>query len=116
MIAELSVIMHKGTMKLSTIMIVCVIFLVGVRLCAVPAGSSGEFQITTNPRSQDDPAIYGDIVVWSDKRNGNWDIYGHNLVTREEFPVTTNPYSQGCPAIYGDIVVWQDKRHGNWDI
>ncbi len=39
-------------------------------------GGSGEFQITFDPAGQGFPAIYGDIVVWEDDRNGNWDIYG----------------------------------------
>ena len=38
-----------------------------------------EFQITTDPEIQSEPAIYGDYVVWIDWRNGNWDIYGYNL-------------------------------------
>jgi beta propeller repeat protein len=77
---------------------------------------SNEFPITIDPGSQHDPAIYGDIVVWADKRNGNWDIYGYDLSTGQEFQITTDPDSQSNPAIYEDIVVWTDHRNDNYDI
>jgi beta propeller repeat protein len=75
-----------------------------------------EFQITTDINDQSLPAIYGDMVVWQDDRNGNSDIYGYNLKTQEEFQITTDINDQSLPAIYGDMVVWQDDRNGNSDI
>ncbi|MBU7026916.1 MAG: hypothetical protein HXS48_08235 [Theionarchaea archaeon] len=48
-----------------------------------------EFQITAEPHDQRWPALYDNIVVWMDLRNGNWDIYGVDLKTRKEFPITT---------------------------
>jgi beta propeller repeat protein len=61
-----------------------------------------EFQITTDENSQWLPDIYGDIVVWTDDRNGNYDIYGYNLLTKEEFQITADEADQKSPAIYGD--------------
>ena len=58
-----------------------------------------EFQIAAGPSGQGNPAIYGEIVVWDDHRNGNWDIYGYNLSTGEEFQITTDSSDQGLPAI-----------------
>ena len=75
-----------------------------------------EYQITTDEHNQRLPAIYGDIVVWHDNRNGNWDIYGYNLSEPEEFQITEDPANQLYPAIYGYIVVWVDKRFGRWDL
>ncbi len=72
---------------------------------------SNEFSITTDPGDQRSPAIYGDIVVWEDTRNGDTDIYGLNLSTMEEFQITTAPGSQKNPAIYGNYVVWEDYRN-----
>jgi len=71
---------------------------------------SDVFEITRNSSHQYIPAIYENIVVWQDDRNGNMDIYGYNMSTHEEFPICTDPHDQWDPAIYGDIVVWQDER------
>ncbi|MGD2250370.1 MAG: hypothetical protein PVF58_18380 [Candidatus Methanofastidiosia archaeon] len=65
--------------------------------------SSHEFQITTNPHDQEDPAIYNDIVVWHDERNENPDIYGYNLLTQEEFQITDNVHHQKSPAIHKNM-------------
>ena len=71
-----------------------------------------EFPVTASPQGQYSPAIYGDVVVWTDYRNKNHDIYGYNLKTKEEFQITTNKHNQLEPAIYGNIVVWEDERNG----
>ncbi|MFQ6088079.1 MAG: hypothetical protein ACE5K0_04180, partial [Candidatus Methanofastidiosia archaeon] len=78
--------------------------------------TSTEFQITTDPSHQSNPAIYGDIVVWQDNRNSDFDIFGYNLSTKQIFQITSNENYQGNPAIYGNIVVWEDLRNENWDI
>ncbi len=75
-----------------------------------------EFRITTDENDQDSPAIYGDIVVWTDDRNGNPDIFGYNLSTGEEFQITQDLHDQVDSAIYGDIVVWTNYDNQNWDI
>lgn len=70
---------------------------------------SVEFSITTDPSDQWDPAIYGDIVIWTDGRNGSWDIYGYNFSTQEEFEIRIDRFRQQWdPAIYGDVVVFAD--------
>ena len=61
-------------------------------------------------------AVYEDIVIWSDYRNDNHDIYGYNVKTHQEFQITTDPYNQYNPAFYGDYVVWIDERNGNPDV
>ena len=38
-----------------------------------------EFRITDNTADQINPVISGSVVVWQDKRKGNWDIYGAKL-------------------------------------
>jgi beta propeller repeat protein len=77
-------------------------------------GCSHHWCITED--NQSNPAIYGDIVVWEDERNGDDDIYGYNLEMGKEVRITTDPYDQSDPAIYGDYVVWTDRRNGNADI
>jgi beta propeller repeat protein len=60
---------------------------------------------------QRNPDISGNIVVWEDNRNGDYDIYGYNVVTQEEFTVSTANGSQRYAAIDENIVVWQDYRN-----
>jgi len=61
-------------------------------------------------------SISGNIVVWTDTRNGNQDIYGFDLSTGTEFSICTDVSNQINPSVCGDIVVWQDSRNGNGDI
>jgi len=75
-----------------------------------------EFAIVNNEAEQTNPDIDGNIVVWQDNRNGDWDIYGYNLTTRREFQITDNPYDQTNPAVSGNTVVWEDSRDGNSQI
>jgi beta propeller repeat protein len=76
-------------------------FLIALTLFTVSAEYPHELQITKDPSSQNNPAIYGTVVVWTDYRQGNADIYGYNLDTGKEFQITTNPEDQFSPAIYG---------------
>jgi beta propeller repeat protein len=96
--------------------------------------TSTETRITTNSSNQGDPAIYGDRIVWTDKRNvvtleDMSDIYMYDLSTSTETRITTakedqmaegtetrittNEGEQEYPAIYGDRIVWRDWRNGN---
>ena len=68
------------------------------------------------PEGSRKPAIYGDLVVWVDCRNGNEDIYGFKLSTKEEFQITTSQGRERSPALYSTTVVWEDNRNGNMDI
>jgi beta propeller repeat protein len=73
--------------------------------------SSGENRsIVDNLSWQGDPAIYGELVVWHDLRNGNFDIYAYNLSSGEEIRITGNESNQMYPAVYGDRIVWEDSR------
>ena len=82
---------------------------------------------------QTDPAIAIDsvgkfVVVWTDGRYGNDDIYGqmYNNVgdpIGSNFNVSDDPgsYSQNSPDVARSpagsfVVVWQDNRNGNYDI
>lgn len=93
-----------------------ILFLILVSSAAAAASLKvTETRITTNPSNSQNPAIYGNNIVWQDDRNGNWDIYIYNLSTHQEIH-TTNKSNQTNPAIYGDKVVWQDDRNGGSDI
>lgn len=56
------------------------------------------------------PASSENVVVWTDYRSKNPDIYGYDLATQHEFPIAINTSEQDQPDISGNIVVWQDNR------
>jgi len=56
------------------------------------------------------PSASGDIVIWTDSRNGNKDIYAYNLSTQEEFAISTDPADQASARISGNNIVWADYR------
>jgi beta propeller repeat protein len=73
-------------------------------------------RLTQAVGAKSQPAISGEIVVWTDERNGNRDIYGHDLVTGTEFVVVKAPLEQSYPHIDGTRVVWADARGPNRDV
>jgi beta propeller repeat protein len=100
-----------------------------VAVCAVlallaPAAASAAapkpFPICIQMGGQAGPEIAGPMVVWTDNRNGNLDIYGRNLSTRKDYAVCTNRAQQDNPSVTryvtpaGQIhyvAVWVDKRN-----
>jgi len=78
--------------------------------------TSKEIRITTSG-SAENPAIYGDKIVWQDGRSGyrNYDIYMYDLSTKKETRIT-NSGSAENPRIYGNNIVWEDNRNENSDI
>jgi len=75
-----------------------------------------EVRLTTNTADQMSSRISGAKIVYSDQRNGNWDVYLYDLATGTEKRLTTDAADQSNPAISGTRVVYEDRRNGNWDI
>ena len=63
-----------------------------------------------------DPVVSGDLVIWSDDRNDDRDIYGYDLAAGTEFTVCVREGRQTSPTIDGYTVVWVDERNDNKDI
>jgi beta propeller repeat protein len=55
------------------------------------------------------PAISESLVVWQDRRSGNWDIWGSRLPDGDPFPICRDPGDQTEPAVSGNRVVWMDR-------
>ena len=71
--------------------------------------TSTEFPVCNHTAEQTDPFIYGDIVVWYDKRDGGSSTYAYNLTTSTEFPICS---SCGPEGISGDIVLYHSNSNG----
>ncbi|MCL5075752.1 MAG: hypothetical protein M1136_08945 [Chloroflexi bacterium] len=74
------------------------------------------FRISGPPGEKLNPAIHDGLVVWQDKRGGDWDIYGFDLQGNREFVISSAVGDQVAPRIFRPWVVWADNRNGNWDI
>ena len=94
-----------------------------------------EVRITDNPSYQEEPAIYGSKIVWTDLRFGNRDIFIYDMLSGREIliagfkeegilvpsPDPSKPDKikfplQRNPSIYRDKVAWEDNRVGNYEI
>lgn len=86
----------------------------GITIAAAQYGACrGDFNLIISIK---EPAIYEDIIVWVDCKNGNKDIYGFNLSEKKEFQITSRNGRQQAPAIFDNIVCWEDYRNYDWDI
>jgi beta propeller repeat protein len=78
---------------------------------SVDADAVGDVtRLTTDADDQTWADVDGDLVVYQDDRNGNFDIYLYNLSNGTETRLTTNTADQTRPRIHGDRVVYMDDR------
>lgn len=62
------------------------------------------------------PVVSGPIIIYGDKRNGDWDIYGFDMTTNTEFPVAVGGGPHGYATISGNTVVYEAYKDNSWDI
>ncbi len=88
------------------------------------------FVVSAAPNVQDQPAVAADgdgfLVVWSDWRNADRDIYGARVTSTGQvldtagIRICSAAGSQGSAAVEYDgtnfLIVWQDERNGEQDI
>lgn len=94
--------------------------MVAAALAAPAAAAPKPFPVCIEMGGQAGPEIAGSMVVWTDNRNSNLDIYGRNLSTGRNYAVCTNSAQQDNPAltryvttdaIVHYVAVWVDKRN-----
>ncbi|MCA1790000.1 MAG: hypothetical protein LC667_09115, partial [Thioalkalivibrio sp.] len=73
-----------------------------------------EARVTTDDAEQGGPSIYGDTIVWSDRRHGKpWgDLYTYDLRTGVEQRITDATTLGRGPIVTADKIVWGDTRGG----
>lgn len=85
-----------------------------------PAAAPRPFPIAIQMGGQAGPEVAGPMVVWTDNRNGNLDIYGRNLSTRRNYAICTNKAQQDNPSVTRSVTasgkvryvaVWVDARN-----
>ena len=73
-----------------------------------------QFETDTNYGAGKEVDMYGNIIVWSDKRTGVLRIYAHNIQTGEESILSPGGnLDRITPAIYRHQVVWQEGTYYN---
>lgn len=65
-------------------------------------------QLTTNLGAQIDPSVSGNLVVFTDQRNGNDDIFYVDLATGTEVQVTTSTHPDRLHDVSGTTIVYSD--------
>jgi hypothetical protein len=101
-----------------------VLFLAGILVSVGQAGNWTEFAIWPATDDQQEPDIWGNIVVWQQfvSEYGDYDIYiaDINNPGEPEAFVIGDANDQTNPAVYEDVVVWQDyvvwEGSADWDI
>lgn len=82
--------------------------------------SNQETQITNNSKSQINPSVYKNLIVWLDDRNSlrgdYYDVYTYDIELKEESRLTNRSYEIKDLFFYDNTLVWSDKRNGNWDV
>jgi beta propeller repeat protein len=63
-------------------------------------------RLTTDPAPQYDPAISGNIVSYTDLRNGNAEVYYFDLVTGVEHRVTTTTWDNQLADVSGNTIAY----------
>jgi len=65
-------------------------------------------RITTDLAAQFDPAISGDIIVYTDLRNGNGDIYYYNITSGTETRATIATADEQLNDVSGNTIVYTE--------
>lgn len=73
-------------------------------------------EITGESDLPDSVAVDGNLVVYSDLRSGNHDIYMYNITTGMESPVTQDQYDQSYPDVSNGEIVWMGNNTGRWEV
>ncbi len=105
----------------STLALLVVVAAVTAALLAPAAAAAAPtpFPVCITMGGQAGPEIGGSMVVWTDNRNGNLDIYGRDLSTRQDYTVCSNAAQQDNPSVtryvtagkVHYVAVWVDKRN-----
>lgn len=98
--------MRTAIVRVSGFASIFIVAILAIFSFVQPAIAGTEMPISLNPATQRYPVIDGNRIVWSDNRNGNWDIYMYDLSTNTETQITNDSVDQTHPDISGKRIVW----------
>lgn len=75
-------------------------------------------QITSNSTSIIEISVHisGNNIVYSDNRNGNYDIFLYDLSTECEYQLTTDSHDEYVTDVDGNTAVFEDNSYGNSNV
>ena len=84
-----------------------------LRLILYNITTGQEKKITSGKNLKGFPHIFGDIIVFTEYKKENGDIYLFNLYEEQKIPVCTTESWQGEAFIYMNKIVWVEGDEGN---
>ncbi len=87
----------------------------GSRIVVKNLRSGRTFTVAHHSQDQAAPVVSGGLLVWEDRLNGVWSIYGRDLVTGREFQVARTRVMISSPSISGNLIVWRDRERRGRD-
>ncbi|WP_214084203.1 PKD domain-containing protein [Methanoculleus sp.] len=109
-------------------LVVFIVAVISIAVIATAAPQAGTFTsgepgmpglsraLDVFPNNLSHADISGNRIVYSDYRNGNWDIFLFNHTSGREYQLTNDSYDQMNPTISCDLVAWYDNSTGVWDL
>ena len=73
-------------------------------------------RVTNDAAVQSHVHIAGDVVAWSDDRNGNLDVFLYDLLDGQTYQLTSDPSNQVVGDLTPDRVVYHDQRLGDSNV
>ncbi len=93
----------------------------GYRVMMYRFGEGGSELFRQQAELADEVAMSGDLLVWSDNRNGNFDLFGYFLpesgagsastvdVRERQFQLTFGPEDEMSPDVWGNWISWEQQ-------
>ena len=73
-------------------------------------------RITNDAFDQSAVVIHGNLITWTDDRNGNRDVFVHDLTDASTYQVTDDPLDQTLGDLDGNRIVFHDRRIENFNV
>lgn len=78
--------------------------------------ASQPYVICDEQRGQYTPIIDGDFVVWTDYRNGNYDVYGYNITTGTEYVIANTVYLEQMKEFANGKIAYQLQNDSKYEL